>query len=573
MPKNVEYQISLKDLLSGKIQKAEGHVNHFEHTLEHTTDLTKELMGAAVGFFGLYQGVEFIKSSVEAYNNVEKSLSQLRAGLESTHGAAGVTYEELTEGAEKFAASTIYNKETLLDMQAQLLSFPEITKENFEDAEQAIMDLATRTGHSLHDVSIMVGKALGDPTKGITALRRVGVEFSESQTEVIKKLAETGHVARAQQLILKELGREYAGSTTAASKTAGGQLEILKHQFDEVKESVGKLVMEETVKLAPTIKELVVDFKNIVEWVDKHKEGIIETTKVVGEITVAMWAFGKTKSAIEGLIGAWTVLKGVAKSAGEVMATTSVAGGGAVVGAEAAAGGATGAATSEVAIATLMGSAAVVSSSIALAATIIGSPLFSKTVRDYIYDSSQKGNKSQQLDPDSTSNILKAEISAYDAQIQQNGKTNISDLGGLKDITSLAGLKIADEDLEKYEKQFSDNISKYNKNTGENVSTDIMPNLVSAFKGEDHISADDILHYLKKYEPAEKIKAKTAAAISDAQSSVTGQTVKNIYVTINGGLVHEFNVRTGSIKEAAPDIKRIVTGALTDAINDSEVNN
>jgi hypothetical protein len=47
--------------------------------------------------------------------------------------------------------------------------------------------------------------------------------------------------------------------------------------------------------------------------------------------------------------------------------------------------------------------------------------------------------------------------------------------------------------------------------------------------------------------------------------------VRNTYVTINGGLVHEFNVKTSTLKESAPEIKRLVTQVLTDAINDSQI--
>ena len=54
-------------------------------------------------------------------------------------------------------------------------------------------------------------------------------------------------------------------------------------------------------------------------------------------------------------------------------------------------------------------------------------------------------------------------------------------------------------------------------------------------------------------------------------AKVTGQQVRNTYVTINGGLVHEFNVKTQTLKESAPEIKRLVTQVLTDAINDSQI--
>ena len=48
--------------------------------------------------------------------------------------------------------------------------------------------------------------------------------------------------------------------------------------------------------------------------------------------------------------------------------------------------------------------------------------------------------------------------------------------------------------------------------------------------------------------------------------------MKNYNITI-GSLIKDFRVETNSVKEAAPDIKRVVIEALTDALNDSQVNN
>lgn len=586
---NVEYQISLKDLLSGKIKEAESHVNHFEGALEHTKNVTKELMGAAVGFFGLYQGIEFIKSSVEAYNNVEKSLSQLRAGLKSTGGAAGVTYEELTEGAERFAASTIYNKEALLDMQAQLLSFPEVSHEVFEQAEQAIMDLATRTGHSLHDVSIMVGKALGDPTKGITALRRVGVEFSQSQTEVIKKLAETGHVAQAQQMILKELGREYAGSTSAASATAGGQMEILKHRFDEVKESIGKLVMEETIKLAPTLKALIEDFKHLVEWVDKNKETIIDVTKAVVEVTATIWLFGKANAAIEGTIALWETLRGVVIGTGAAMEAT--AGAGAAKGLGAAEGLAAEGAITEGSI--MAGGASLGSLSILGGAAIVA--LNGLAIWNFIKDlTGDFGNDKKTADERQKDWDVSQGAIPYAAHIESNLKAHNLSKGQfyVDEIGNLKGTEFADEFRNMFTAKPMGHYegNKYVK--GENYHETTLKNIDKIFadlvndkealkllsdKSGDKAHSEAITAWIgkeqMKYYNNGKKENTTHTLLNEAQSTVQGQSVKNTYVTINGGLIHDFTIKTTNLKEATPDIKRIVTQTLTDGINDSELNN
>jgi tape measure domain-containing protein len=66
-------------------------------------------------------------------------------------------------------------------------------------------------------------------------------------------------------------------------------------------------------------------------------------------------------------------------------------------------------------------------------------------------------------------------------------------------------------------------------------------------------------------------KSTTTDPLKADIAKVTGQQVRNTYVTINGGLVHEFNVKTQTLKESAPEIKRLVTQVLTDAINDSQI--
>lgn len=52
---------------------------------------------------------------------------------------------------------------------------------------------------------------------------------------------------------------------------------------------------------------------------------------------------------------------------------------------------------------------------------------------------------------------------------------------------------------------------------------------------------------------------------------VTGQQVRNTYITINGGLIHDFTIKTTTLKESTPQIKQVVTQVLTDAINDSQI--
>lgn len=173
-----------------------------------------------------------ISNTVEA----EKVQAQLAARLKSTQGAANLALGELNNMAKGLQNVTTYGDEAIGTAQSLLLTFTKIGKDVFPDTLEVVLDMSTALGTDLKESAIQVGKALQDPVLGITALRRVGVNFSQAQTDVIKKLVETGQQAEAQRLILKELQTEFGGSARAARDTLGGALTALKEKFGDLLE-------------------------------------------------------------------------------------------------------------------------------------------------------------------------------------------------------------------------------------------------------------------------------------------------------------------------------------------------
>ena len=200
--------------------------------------------GAAVAF-----GVSAVKSFMES----EDAAAQLNATLKSTGGVAGVTAEQADHLASSLQKVTKFSDETILGGENLLLTFTKIGKDIFPQATEVMLDMSTALGQDVKSSAIQLGKALQDPILGVTALRRVGVNFNSAQQEVIKNLVETGRAGEAQALILKELQVEFGGSAKAAGETFAGKLEILKNQFDDVKESIGKTLVE---ALSPLMKQL-----------------------------------------------------------------------------------------------------------------------------------------------------------------------------------------------------------------------------------------------------------------------------------------------------------------------------
>ena len=218
----------------------------------------KGLKLAAVGIAAAgAAAIAFGVSSVKSYQESENALAQLNAVLKSTRGIAKVSAKSAISLANSLQKVTRYSDEQVLSAENMLLTFTKISKDVFPDTTKAVLDMSTAMGTDLKSTAIQVGKAMQDPVRGVTALQRVGVRLSDSQKELVKNLVATGKTAEAQKIILKELQTEFGGSAEAAGKTFAGQLDILKNQFDEVKESIGKTIVDAIIPLMSKLAEFV----------------------------------------------------------------------------------------------------------------------------------------------------------------------------------------------------------------------------------------------------------------------------------------------------------------------------
>lgn len=212
-------------------------------------NLAKAALSAGAAVMGAMSIGTVIRRAVDEISGAQAAMAQVEAAIASTGGAAGVTKEQISEMASRFQQVTTFGDDAVVSMSAVLLTFTKIGSETFPRASQAILDLSARMGTDLQSSAVQVGKALNDPIQGITALSRVGVSFTEQQKEVIKHLVETGRVAEAQAVILKELETEFGGSAEAARKTLGGALQALQETIGNVYEAIGE-------GLAPALQQL-----------------------------------------------------------------------------------------------------------------------------------------------------------------------------------------------------------------------------------------------------------------------------------------------------------------------------
>lgn len=208
--------------------------------------------------------IAFGAVAVANYDKQAKALAQVEQGLLSTGNAVGYTSEELQKMASEFQNNSLFGDEDILkNVTAQLLTFTNITGEQFKRTEQAALDLATRLDGDLKSSSIQLGKALNDPVLGLSALAKSGIQFSEDQKAVIKSMVDTGNVAGAQNLILAELEKQYGGSAAAAAAAGTGSFKQLSNILGDITEDFGKIIVEGLNPFVATLKEMALKFQGL----------------------------------------------------------------------------------------------------------------------------------------------------------------------------------------------------------------------------------------------------------------------------------------------------------------------
>lgn len=305
MTEQVIYELGLRDRMSAGIQGADGHVNKLERSLGGVRNMlnsVKSSLGLLGVGFAVFKGVEFIHEGIEAVEKLHQSEAQVLAGLKSTNEAAGISFEDLEKSAKSLSAGVKYSRSEIFDLQSLLLTFPLITKQSFEPAEQTIIDMSTRLGTDLKSSAIQVGKALQDPVRGITALRRVGVNFNDQQKETIANFVKTNQLAKAQSLILNELTMEFGGSAKAAFDA--DPLSQYNKTMGSLKLTMGELAMDILKELLPTLQKFANWLKSAFEWIKKNREEIKRLITALGTAWLAFKAGAFVIPLIEGIAGA-----------------------------------------------------------------------------------------------------------------------------------------------------------------------------------------------------------------------------------------------------------------------------
>lgn len=257
-----------------------------------TTSTSKKIMSkAALGGIGAaVTGVGIAaKIGWDEYNEGAKVAAQTTAVLKSTAGAANVTAKEVDNLAVALMNKSGVDDEAIKSGENLLLTFTNIQNkvgkgnDIFTQATKIMLDMSVALGQDTKSSAIQLGKALNDPIKGITALQRVGVSFTQAQRDQITALVEAGNTMKAQKIILAELTKEFGGSARAAGKTFAGQLSILHERLNNflglVVQKAIPLMQQFVTWAGPKIQEVLKRTNQMINTWRKAIEEVTETLR------------------------------------------------------------------------------------------------------------------------------------------------------------------------------------------------------------------------------------------------------------------------------------------------------
>jgi hypothetical protein len=237
--------------------KLEKELNRLTTPIEKVAAVSRSLAPAAVigltALTGMAVGALRAAEEAEVANNRISSITKTIGLFGAETGKVATRIQEFAESQEKLLA---IDADVIKSFQAQLLTFKGLAQTAdeaggaFDRATIAALDMnAANIGGE--NAAIQLGKALENPIKGITALTKSGVTFTDQEKDKITALVESGKLLEAQDVILRAIEGQVGGTAEA---TATGS-ERMRLAFLAMEDSIGNALMPAFDTLVPVITD------------------------------------------------------------------------------------------------------------------------------------------------------------------------------------------------------------------------------------------------------------------------------------------------------------------------------
>ena len=221
----------------------------------------KSLAAVAAATFSVKQIVDFAKASKEAYNESVQAETKLATIMRQRMNASDEQIESIKEIAAEQQKLGVVEDDVALAGAQQVATFLTET-DSIKTLLPAMNDLLAQqnglnasSGDAVNIANLM-GKVLQGQT---SALKRVGISFSEAEEQVLKYGTESERAAMLAQVITNNVGR----MNQALAQTDAGKQKQLANTMGDVKEQFGQAVISIESAFLPLLARLVDGFSKV----------------------------------------------------------------------------------------------------------------------------------------------------------------------------------------------------------------------------------------------------------------------------------------------------------------------
>lgn len=267
-------------------------------------------MNMALGALGLLAGAiimflpNFIKMGEEARKS-ELRLGNIAKQMGIFGDNTGVVTKRISTYAEELSFLTGVDDELTRANQAVLLTFENLAVSAdkvggpFDRATVALLDLEA-AGKNIK--AVQLGKALQDPVRNMTALRKAGILLTEQQEKQIEAFMKANDVAAAQDVLLKAIEGQVGGTAEAMASST----DKMNARFEDILETLSGALLPAVDGLADkfsawlespagkkALDDMVEKFKEFSDWI-MSPEGKKAIDDLVESFLLVAGAIGAT---------------------------------------------------------------------------------------------------------------------------------------------------------------------------------------------------------------------------------------------------------------------------------------
>jgi len=301
MANEFPFQIRIKgiDDITGPLKKVRDQIKNVSSSLTNlgnrlTLTTTLPLIGAAT-------------LAVHDYIESLDAIKQVANSFKNSGAKVGLTLADIKKAAVDLQSVSLFDDDKILrDVSNSLLKFSNVTGTRFLKAQEAIVNIAASQNKDLASVTKAVGRALADPVKGLGALQKMGVVFTDAQKKMLKYWGLTNQAAKAQSYILEVLDSKFKGASQAARDA--DPYKALSVDLHNLLESFGEIIYN---GLQPFVKVL----SEAIAWVQQlspeMKQLLVNIAIGAAVLGPVLTIIGLMGSGITTLIGLWSTLAGL----------------------------------------------------------------------------------------------------------------------------------------------------------------------------------------------------------------------------------------------------------------------